>query len=309
MHLPRLSPVGEEALAVATRQRAGPGQHYLGVEHLFLALAEKRRAELGKAFTTQKVDLASYVDMLRQRNTSRTACMQWQCAVECHGKGPCDAYFSTITRRLETWTKSRWVTDVDSMVAALRECAKEHPYAGAAEYLFGTMPSISRTAFAAQCLPPVANSLPLGLRSASGFKFQLNDVRRKRLLGVDGLTTTAVNVYGCQRPGEAATAFTFLRCPAPPPAAAPAASTSAGCVTADGAGSEDELEEIVAPTQFENNSWGWRVSYRTMTPEVHSRDTILARCVRRQRAFAGVPLPQGRRVLAAVRERLSARTA
>ena len=67
MNLPQLSPVGEEILATATRESTGQGHHYLGVEHLFLALAEKRRAELGAAFAVQKTDLASYLDMLRQR--------------------------------------------------------------------------------------------------------------------------------------------------------------------------------------------------------------------------------------------------
>ena len=67
MNLPQLSPVGEEVLATATRESSGRGHHYLGVEHLFLALAEKRGAELGAAFALQKTDLASYLEMLRQR--------------------------------------------------------------------------------------------------------------------------------------------------------------------------------------------------------------------------------------------------
>ncbi len=67
MNLPQMSSVGEEVLATATRESTGLGHHYLGVEHLFLGLAEKRRVELGAAFAVQKTDLANYLEMLRQR--------------------------------------------------------------------------------------------------------------------------------------------------------------------------------------------------------------------------------------------------
>ncbi len=67
MNLPPLSPIGERILAAATQESAGLGQHYLGVEHLFLALAEERRADLETALAGQKIDLTNYLEMLRVR--------------------------------------------------------------------------------------------------------------------------------------------------------------------------------------------------------------------------------------------------
>ena len=67
MNLPPLSPIGEKVLAAATQESAGQGQHYLGVEHLFLALAEERRADLRAALAGQKIDLINFLEMLRVR--------------------------------------------------------------------------------------------------------------------------------------------------------------------------------------------------------------------------------------------------
>ncbi len=70
MNLPPLSPIGERILAAATQESADQGQHYLGVEHLFLALAEERGADLTTALTRQKIDLTNYLEMLRVRISS-----------------------------------------------------------------------------------------------------------------------------------------------------------------------------------------------------------------------------------------------
>lgn len=70
MNLPPLSPIGEKILAAATQEGAGLGQQYLGVEHLFLALAEERRDELTTALAGQKIDLTNYLEMLRVRISS-----------------------------------------------------------------------------------------------------------------------------------------------------------------------------------------------------------------------------------------------
>ncbi len=67
MNLPPLSPIGEKVLAAATKESAALGQNYLGVEHLFLALAGERGAELTKALAGQKIDLTNYLEMLRVR--------------------------------------------------------------------------------------------------------------------------------------------------------------------------------------------------------------------------------------------------
>ncbi len=107
MNLPRLSPIGEEVLAVATQQSAGHGQHYLGVEHLFLAIAEKRRPELGKAFAAQKIDLASYVDMLRERIRKAEGGIP----------GP----------EIGLTPRCREVLDLASLIAARAECERVEP--------------------------------------------------------------------------------------------------------------------------------------------------------------------------------------
>jgi ATP-dependent Clp protease ATP-binding subunit ClpC len=62
----------------ATRLSLEHRQSYLGVEHLALALTEKRRAELGKAFADQKVDLSSFLgslhdEILESKGTDRGA--------------------------------------------------------------------------------------------------------------------------------------------------------------------------------------------------------------------------------------------
>ncbi len=64
LKLPPLSPAGTQVVKAATRLSVDHHQSYLGVEHLALAIAELRRAELGKAFADQKIDLASFLGSL-----------------------------------------------------------------------------------------------------------------------------------------------------------------------------------------------------------------------------------------------------
>ncbi len=70
MNFPPLSPIGEKLLAAATQESADQGQSYLGVEHLFLALAEERRTDLERALASQKIELDNYLEMLRVRISS-----------------------------------------------------------------------------------------------------------------------------------------------------------------------------------------------------------------------------------------------
>ncbi len=67
MNLPRLSPRGEAALSAATRASLTRGHHYLGVEHLFLGLAEENASDVAKAFTAAKLDLVQFLDALEER--------------------------------------------------------------------------------------------------------------------------------------------------------------------------------------------------------------------------------------------------
>ena len=57
MDLPRLSPRVQKAMTRAADVSGGLGQHFLGVEHLFLALSEHDNAPLARAFASQGLDL------------------------------------------------------------------------------------------------------------------------------------------------------------------------------------------------------------------------------------------------------------
>ncbi len=117
MNLPQLSPVGEEILATATRESTGLGHHYLGVEHLFLALAEKRRVELGAAFAVQKTDLANYLEMLRQRTRRSEA----GTPDEEIGPTPRCRAVLTLASRIAAQTDRNQVEPVHLLRAILRE--------------------------------------------------------------------------------------------------------------------------------------------------------------------------------------------
>jgi ATP-dependent Clp protease ATP-binding subunit ClpC len=67
MELPQLSPAVQKALSRAAERSAELGQHFLGVEHLFLVLAEAESVPLVVAFAAQDLDLRSFAESLRAR--------------------------------------------------------------------------------------------------------------------------------------------------------------------------------------------------------------------------------------------------
>jgi len=70
MNLPRLSPAAERLLSNASDDSHDQGHHYLGVEHLFLQLADDMKERIGPSFAAQKVDLADFLNELRRRIVS-----------------------------------------------------------------------------------------------------------------------------------------------------------------------------------------------------------------------------------------------
>lgn len=72
MTLPRFTPEGDRVIAIASQRSNELGQHYLGVEHLFLALVEVERAHMARAFASAGADLSRFASELRRRVGERT---------------------------------------------------------------------------------------------------------------------------------------------------------------------------------------------------------------------------------------------
>ena len=117
MNLPPLSPIGEKVLAAATKESNGQGHHYLGVEHLFLALAEERRDELTKALASQKIDLTNYLEMLRVRISSAES----QSPEEDLGPTPRCREILKLASRIAARTDRGVVEPSHLLIAILRE--------------------------------------------------------------------------------------------------------------------------------------------------------------------------------------------
>ena len=66
MTVPSFSPDGERVFATAVQRSNELGQHFLGVEHLFLALVEVERARMARAFASVGADLAEFASELRR---------------------------------------------------------------------------------------------------------------------------------------------------------------------------------------------------------------------------------------------------
>ena len=63
--LPRLTRAGERVMQIAAQESIELDHHYLGVEHVFLGLAEEMKSDLGKAFRAVDADLPTFIKRLR----------------------------------------------------------------------------------------------------------------------------------------------------------------------------------------------------------------------------------------------------
>lgn len=87
MKLPRMSPRGDAVLSKAAQESIQLGHLYIGVEHIFLGLADVLEDELKLALAAQSFELSQLVDVLRtriQRDDGLTANTEIAPTPRCH---------------------------------------------------------------------------------------------------------------------------------------------------------------------------------------------------------------------------------
>jgi len=193
-----------------------------------------------------------------------------------HMKFECDGKFAELNERKRQSAFSKVIISVEGIVDGLAEKGSEVKLPHSPEeHFFVYLPSCSKAHTRSTVLS--RQSLTCSIKGSYSWSFTLNDLWRVRLVGNDGVSLTSVDVRALRLLSVQGVADGRVTPKIRLPEAVDEPDEDDALV------GEDHIVLSHADLLVNSKEWnGWRLSYRTSEPELHSEQQTVAKLRRRQ---------------------------